>query len=422
MGKQLAIHGGPKAFTSDLPKWPIFGKEEEEGLLQVLHSGAWGRQETPNPQVGRFEQRFAEAHECKYGVANTNGTVALRLALMACGIKAGDEVIVTPFTFLATASAVVEANATPIFADIEPDTYNIDPKSIEKLITPRTKAIIPVHLGGLPCKMDEIMAIAKKHGLYVIEDCCHAHGARYKGKSVGSYGNIGVFSFQSSKNMSSGEGGALVTNDKELHHLLYSFHNCGREPGHPWYRHFRCGGNYRLSEFVGAILNAQLDRLEDQTKTRDANGRYLGKLVDKIPGLKTQHISADVDRHAFHLFVVRYDASAFGGVPREVIVEAAKAEGIPLALGYPIALYQQPMFREGVFGSYTGCYIDHPQLDYKKTNCPVCDNACANEALWLLHQNLLGTREQMDGIAAVFKKLYDNREELAEFAAQQARA
>ncbi|MEN6627176.1 MAG: DegT/DnrJ/EryC1/StrS family aminotransferase [Candidatus Sumerlaeia bacterium] len=416
----LAVNGGPKAFTGQLPTWPIFGKEEEEGLLKALHSGHWGRQEGDSV-VAKFEQRFAEAHDCKYGVACTNGTVALKLACMAVGVEAGDEVIVTPFTFLATASAVIEANATPIFADIEPDTYNIDPKSVEKLITPRTKAIIPVHLGGLPVNLDAIMAIAKKHGLRVIEDCCHAHGAKYKGKSVGSYGDIGVFSFQSSKNMSCGEGGALVTNDKELHHLLFSFHNCGREPGHPWYRHFRAGGNYRLSEFVGAILQAQLDRLEDQTSRRDANGRYLASLLEKIPGLKTQAISADVTRHAYHLFVIRYDASVYG-VPREVLVDAAKAEGIPLALGYPIALYQQPMFREAVFGPFTGCFIDHPKLDYKQTKCPVCDNACANEALWLLHQNLLGDKSQMDAIAAVFQKLYDNRGELAEFAAQKAKA
>ena len=217
-----------------------------------------------------------------------NGTVSLRVALLAAGIEAGDEVIVPPYTFLATATAVVEANATPIFADIELDNFNLDPRAIEAAITPRTKAVIPVHMGGLPVNMDAILDIARRHRLTVIEDAAHAHGAAYRGRRVGAIGQLGSFSFQSTKNLTSGEGGIILTNDDELAERCRSIHNCGRIAGGAWYEHHVMSGNYRLGEFQGAILNAQLTRFDAQAETRERNGKHLAERLAQLPGVVPQ--------------------------------------------------------------------------------------------------------------------------------------
>src|SRR5436190_2466974 len=189
---QLALHGGTPIRTAPFPQWPVFDANEEQALLRALRSRKWGKLD--GEEVQQFEKSFAAYCGCKHGIAVVNGTVSLRVALLASGINAGDEVIVPPYTFLATASAVIEANATPIFVDIDRETFNISPAAIEKAITPRTRAIIPVHLGGLVCDMDAIMAIAKKHNLVVIEDAAHAHGSEYKGRRAGSLGHMGSFS------------------------------------------------------------------------------------------------------------------------------------------------------------------------------------------------------------------------------------
>ena len=249
MVEALAIHGGRPVRTKPFPAWPIFGEEEEQALIRALRSGKWGR--TAGDEVAKFEEQYAQYHQAKQGIAVVNGTVALRISMLAAGIQAGDEVIVPPYTFLATASAVIEANATPVFADLELETFNIDPRAVEAAVTPRTRAIMPVHLAGLSVNMDAIMEIARRHDLVVIEDACHAHGAEYKGRRLGSIGHLGVFSFQSSKNLTSGEGGIILTNDDALAARCRTIHNCGRLAGGAWYEHHAIGGNYRLSEFQG---------------------------------------------------------------------------------------------------------------------------------------------------------------------------
>src|SRR5436190_17382720 len=235
--------------TRPFPFWPIFGKPEEKRLLRTLRSGKWGR--LHGLEVAEFEKSFAEMHGCKHGIAVANGTVSLRIALIAAGIQAEDEVIVPPYTFFSTASAVVEANAIPVFADIDLKTFNIDPVAIEAAITPRTRAIIPVHFAGQPADMDLIMAIANRHKLVVIEDAAHAHGASYKNRPAGSIGHMGSFSFQSSKNLTAGEGGIIITNDNSLAESCRSIHNCGRVPDGVWYEHHIISSNYRLGEFQG---------------------------------------------------------------------------------------------------------------------------------------------------------------------------
>lgn len=411
MTDTLAIHGGPSVRTEPFPSWPVFGEQEERRLIAALRSGRWGK--IDGDEVAQFEKLFAEYHQAKHGIGVVNGTTGLRVALLAMGIEAGDEVIVPPFTFVATASSVIEANATPVFADVQLDTFNIDPGEIEAAITSRTRAIIPVHLGGLPADMEAIMDIAQRHGLTVIEDCAHAHGAAYKGRRVGSIGHMGMFSFQASKNLSSGEGGIVLTSDDDLAARLWSIHNCGRRPGRAWYEHFILGGNHRLSEFQGAILHAQWERFEEQAERREENGKYLAKRLAMIPGIYPQARGADCTRHAYHVFPFRLDPAAFG-VSREVFLEALAAEGIPAAAAYPVPLYRQPLFEKLLFGPFTGYRNARPELDYRQIHCPNCETISFTQGIWLEHRLLLGTQQDMDDIASAVEKIYENRDRLAE--------
>ncbi len=372
--------------------------------MGALRSGKWGKLQ--GEEVAEFERRFAAVHGCKHAIGVVNGTVSLRIALMAAGIPAGSEVIVPPYTFLATATAVVEANAVPVFADIDLETLNLDPKAVEAAITPKTRAIIPVHMGGQPVNMDALMAIAKQHNAFVIEDAAHAHAALYRERPVGSIGHMGSFSFQSSKNLTCGEGGIITTNDDQLAEACRSIHNCGRITGGLWYEHHVMSANYRLGEFQGAVLNAQLDRLEEQTETRDRNGQYLAAKLSRLPGLHPQRRTAETTRHSYHLFLFRIDAQAFGA-PRAAVLKALQAEGIPVCGGYAVPLYRQPLFLNKAFGPYLP--DAGPRLNYGAVRCPNCETICGEQGAWLEQSLLLGTSADMDDIARAFEKVYEHR-------------
>jgi dTDP-4-amino-4,6-dideoxygalactose transaminase len=287
MKQNLAINGGQKTIDKIFP-WPIFDETEVNTVADIVRSGKWG-----NPDCGdlvkAFEDEYAAFCGTKYALTCVNGSVALRLALIAIGVKPGDEVIVPPYTFITTSSIVLETNCIPVFVDIDPDTYNLDPDKIEAAITNRTKAIIPVHFAGQACDMDKIMAIAKKHNIRVIEDACHGHGAEYKGRKLGSIGDAGCFSFQSSKNLTSGEGGMVITNDEKLYDMMNSLRNVGRVKGGQWYEHHNLGCNYRITQLQVVLLANQLKRLEEQTKRRHDNGTYLNTLLEKIDGINCLH-------------------------------------------------------------------------------------------------------------------------------------
>jgi dTDP-4-amino-4,6-dideoxygalactose transaminase len=378
-------------------------------LLRSLRSGKWGR--LNGTEVAGFEQRFAAAHDCKHGIAVVNGTVSLRIALMAAGIPADAEVIIPPYTFFSTASAVIEANMIPVFADIDLNTFNLDAKAVEAVITPRTRAIIPVHFAGQVADMKRINAIAKKHRLLVIEDAAHAHGASYRNQPAGSLGHVASFSFQSSKNLTAGEGGIITTNDDQLAAACRSIHNCGRIPTGIWYEHHVISGNYRLGEFQGAVLNAQLDRLEQQTKTRDRNGQYLAAKLTRLPGIYPQQRPKGCTRHTYHLFLLRIVANEFGA-PRAAVLKALQAEGIPCSAGYGWSLPQQPMFRNKAFGPYLP--ETSRRLNYRKVKCPNSDLICREQCVWLEQSMFLGTRADMDDIANAFEKVYENRSALSD--------
>lgn len=407
MTQLLALLGGRPIRSKPFKSWPIFGKTEEARLLRTLHSGKWGRLD--GPEVAEFENRFAAMHGCKHGIAVVNGTVSLRIALLAAGIRAEDEVIVPPYTFFSTASAVIEANAVPVFADIDLDTFNLDPRAVEAAIRPRTRAIIPVHFAGQPADMKAIMAMARKRKLMVIEDAAHAPGAIWRNRPAGSLGHLASFSFQSSKNLTSGEGGIITTNDDALAESCRSIHNCGRIPTGVWYEHHIISGNYRLGEFQGAVLNCQLDRLEAQTRTRDRNGQYLAARIAALPGIHPQKRPASCTRHSYHLFMLRIDGKAFGA-PRAAVLKALQAEGVPCAAGYGFSLPHQPMFRNKAFGPYLP--KASAKLDYGKVRCPNSDLICREQCIWLAQNILLGSRTDMDDIARAFEKVFENREAL----------
>jgi dTDP-4-amino-4,6-dideoxygalactose transaminase len=400
--------GGLPARRRPFATWPIFDGSEERRLLGVLRSGKWGK--LHGRETARFEQSFARMHGCKHGIAVVNGTVSLRLALLAAGVQAGDEVIIPPYTFFATASAVVEANAVPVFADIDLATFNLDPEAMAAAITPRTRAVIPVHFAGLPTAMDRINSIARKHELIVIEDAAHAHDAVYSGKPVGSLGHVGSFSFQSSKNLTCGEGGILTTNNDRLAEQCRSLHNCGRVPGGLWYEHHVISGNYRLGEFQAAVLNAQLTRLPSQTRTRNRNGRYLTERLAQMPGIYPQQLSPECTRHSYHLFMLRLDPRELG-ITRDHFLQALQAEGIPCSAGYGFSLPRQPMFLNRAFGPYLSS--EKTRLDYRQAQCPNSDLVCQEQGVWLEQNLLLGPRADMDDIAAAFEKIIANRNALA---------
>jgi dTDP-4-amino-4,6-dideoxygalactose transaminase len=403
----LALFGGPPVRTRPFPPWPVFGQAEEDRVVGVLRSGRWGRLD--GDEVARFERRFAEMHGCRHGVAVTSGTVALRVALLAAGIEAGDEVIVPAYTFVATASAVVEANAFPVFGDVDLETFNLDPLSVEVAITPRTKAIIPVHFAGMPADMDAISRLAREHGLVVIEDAAHAHGAAFRHTPAGSLAQLATFSFQSSKNLTAGEGGIITTNDGRLDEACRSIQNCGRVPGGVWYEHHVISGNYRLGEFQGALLDCQLDRLQAQIDRREFNGQRLAKRLDALPGLYPQKRTASCTRHSYHLFMLRLDPEEFGA-PRDAVLRALEAEGIPCSGGYGFPLPAQPLFRHKAFGPYVAGAT--AGLDYSSSRCPNTEAVCA-QAIWFGQQLLLGEPEDVDDIADAFEKIHSHRADLA---------
>ncbi|HDH99540.1 MAG TPA: DegT/DnrJ/EryC1/StrS family aminotransferase, partial [Firmicutes bacterium] len=320
---ELAIEGGKPVRTKPFPEWPMYDECEERALLEVLRSRKWWYGE----RVREFEEKFASYQDARFGITTTSGTTALQIALTAAGVGAGDEVIVPPYTFVATATAVLAVNAIPVFADVDRDTLNLDPEAVREAITEKTKAIIPVHFAGYPADMDELKGIAQEHGLVIIEDACHAWGTDYKGRKVGAIGSMGAFSFQASKNITSSEGGIILTDDEELADLCRSYSNCGRGKDRPWYEHYILGGNYRMTEFQAAILLCQLGRLDDQVTRRMESAKVLDEGLREVEGIELLQQEPKGKRRSYHLYCFRYVQEDFGGVPREKFIEALVAEG-----------------------------------------------------------------------------------------------
>jgi dTDP-4-amino-4,6-dideoxygalactose transaminase len=412
----LAIAGGQPVRRTPLPHWPVWDQEEVEALRAVVESGRWGAQQ--GTEVHRFEAEFAAYQEAAYGIAVTNGTVALKLALTAAGVGVGDEVIMPGYTFVATATAALEIGAIPVFADIDSGTYTLDPASVEVCITPRTRAIVPVHLGGRPADMDALMTLAQRHGLVVIEDAAQAWGASWQGRKAGTLGHAAGFSFQSSKNITAGEGGIILTNDAAIGALAQSLSNCGRQPDGLWYAHYVLGGNYRLSEFHGAVLRVQLRRYPPQLARRQANAVYLEQALSEVAGITTLRQDVRVTSNAYHVLFLQYHPAAFAGASRERFLAAMRAEGIDaMHAGYSLPVYRQPVMLAKNFGLatppvFSGVYPHIP--DYSKVAWPATNRACTEEALWVRQSVLLGERQDMDDIVTAIDKVQRYSHELQE--------
>ncbi|MBN2326117.1 MAG: DegT/DnrJ/EryC1/StrS family aminotransferase [Candidatus Omnitrophica bacterium] len=403
----LAMRGGAPVRTKPFPKWPVYDERDKQALIRELENQEWG---IGSPSIDAFERKFAQFCGANHAVACTNGTDAIYIAMQALGVGAGDEVIIPPYTFIATAIGVLTAGAIPVFADIDPLTYNIDPESIREKITPRTKAIIPVHIAGNPADMDGIMQIAREHNLHVMEDAAQAHGAEWRGRRVGAIGRCGTFSFQTSKNLSSGEGGAIVTDDEECSERLRTFTNCGRVKGGLWYEHHELGGNHRLGGFQAALLCVGLERIEEQMKKREENARRLTGLLNEIPGVSLTGSYENATRHAYHLGVLRYNPEAFQGLPKKRFVEALQKEGVDCADGY-LPLYRYHFFRhfQEKMSAYHELYAG--KADYDSVQCPVCERVCENESVWIFQNMLLGEKSDMDDVAEAIRKIQNYADE-----------
>lgn len=410
---ELALLGGKRTKTKEFPLWPQFDDAERRALNEVLESRVWWR--TPGTKTLEFEQAFARFHGARHGIAVTNGTAALEVTMAALGIGPGDEVIVPDFTFVATASAVLFASALPVLVDVLPDSYCIDPKLAEAAITPRTKAIIAVHMGGHPADLDALADLARRHGIALIEDSSHAHASEWRGKRIGTFGIAGTFSFQSSKLMTAGEGGIVVSNDDTFERNARSVHDCGRMPGEWFYSHFIYGSNYRLSEWQGAVLTAQLGRLDEQTCRRHQNARMLDRELIKIPGITPQKLDERCTRNGQYAYIFHVEKKEFAGISTERFIEAMNAEGIPNQASYP-PLHELDMFRNS---EYRKCLSEaaakeaHTFLEEKFPNT----QRAAWETVWLPQPALLGDEQDMHEIVAAIAKIQRNAKELASSAA-----
>lgn len=408
-----AVLGGTPVRKQPFPSWPVANDLEDQSLLKVLHSGKWNR--GLGAQVSRFEQEYAHLMGAKHCLAAANGTSALVIALSALGVQAGDEVIVPPYTFVATINAVLAMHALPVFVDTDRNTFQIDARKIENAVSDRTVAIVPVHLGGNVADLDAIAKVAEKRKIPVLEDACQAHLAEWKGKKVGTYGTFGCFSFQASKNLNSGEGGAILTNDSALMERCYAFHNNGRgrsAPGYDFSYQAR-GLNLRLTEFQGALLMAQMTRLAKQTDTREKNAAYLTSQLKEIAGVAPAGQYSGTTRNAFHLYMFRYDAERFNGLPRAKFLKALQAEGIPASGGYS-PLNKEPLLEATLTSRGFRRIYDEKVLRQwrERSTCPENDRLCT-EAVWLTQTMLLGPRSDMDTITGAIRKIQAHAAEIA---------
>lgn len=412
-----AILGGQPVRTRAWPEWPVWDSAtDEKQVLEVLRKGVWCRVGVKQSVVADFEAKWAETIGARRCLAVVNGTNALIISLRMLDIGGGDEVIVTPYTFVATISAILEVGAMPVFVDIDPETFQINPEKIKEKITPRTRAILPVHILGLPVDIIRIMEIAGKHNLIVVEDACQAWLAEVNHQKVGTFGNAGCFSFQNSKHLAIGEGGAIVSNNDDFIDLCHSYHDCGRPYGKmvdPTGDGYMIrANNLRMTEYQAAIGLAQLKRLEAHTVTRNENAAYLKSLISDIPGIIPYRLYDNVTRASFHLFPFRYKKEFFEGIPREGFLKALSAEGIPCWGGYGGTLNTMP-YLDDAFRSknYRNMYPKE-MLDFRqfveKNKCPENDRLCNEEAVWISQSLLLGSKSDMDDIAAAITKVQKN--------------
>ena len=407
--------GGVKAHSAGFPGWPVFDQTEEKALLDTLRSGQWYR--GSGKAVANFEDAYTKLTGAKHCLATSCGTSALYTALGALDIGPGDEVIIPPYTFVATYNVVVLNYALPVFVDSDVETFQIDAEKIEAAITKETKAIMPVHLGGSAADLDKILEVGNQRKIPVIEDACQAHLAEWRGRKVGTWGLAGCFSFQASKNLNSGEGGAVLTNDQEFAEICANFHNQGRArpaTGSQFPYSGTRGSNLRLSEFQGNLLVAQMSRVLEQTNRRTENANYLTKLLHEIPGIKPAKLYAGVTRSAYHLYMFRYDKAQFAGLDRAKFIAAMGKEGVPSSGGYGVMNKDEYVSGLAKNKHFLKIYGEKRMKHWleQNQNCPQNEKLCG-QAVWFTQNMLLGPREDMEQIADAIRKIQAHAGELA---------
>ena len=411
---ELAILGGPKTRTEPYPKWPVWDQRDIDAVTEVIKSGRWGGYPYPGPKTAELARKFAEMQGGGYAVPMANGTVTMEIALRAAGIGWGDEVIVPAYTFQATASAPMAAGSIPVIVDVDPNTYCLSAEAAAKAITPRTRAIIPVHLGSNMADMDAIMALAEAHHLIVVEDCAHAHGAKWNGQGAGTIGHFGSFSFQSSKTISTGEGGILLCKTPELAAKAASIIDCGRPHalgGGPedYTMEYQVGGNYRLSEIIAALALVGLERFPAQAKQREEMAAYMDESLSEIKGVRLLKRDPRHTTRSFYSYVFSIDPEEFG-MEHDVLCGALEAEGIEAGTGYEVmnnyTLFQPQKSKLAVPNAFPEYF------DFKNMRLPVAERACEHEAVWLDENVFRAGPKGVDDAVAAIKKIQANADEL----------
>lgn len=399
----LAILGGKPVRRERFSPWPIIGANDEKSWMEVLRKKRWCR--LGGEYAAHFESTLAQLMGAKHCIAVSSGTSALVTSLAALGIGPGDEVLVSPYTFVATVNAILLHHALPVFVDTDLETFQLDSRLLESSITERTACILPVHIGGSAADIDGILAVAGRHKLPVIEDACQAVLGEWKGRKLSTHGDLGCFSFQVSKNLSSGEGGAILTSDDRLAMECRAFQNNGRASvdGNLY---FRNGANLRMTEFQAALLATQLTRVEEQSRRREQNAAYLTGLLREIPGIAPARLYEGCTRSAYHLYMFRYDPAGFEGLPRSKFLEALSAEGIPCSSGYS-PIYREPFLKYALESRpFRAVYSPERIAAYfDRLHCPGNDRLC-EQAVWLTQTMLLGPRSDMDQIAEAVRRIH----------------
>lgn len=410
-----AILGGPKAHPGVFPSWPIFDETEEKALINVLKSKIWGR--AGGPTVTKFQEEYAKLLGAKHCLGVSSGTSSLSTMLGALDIGPGDEVIIPVYTFIATYNVVTMNYALPIMVDTDIESFQIDADKIEAAITPQTRVIMPVHIGGSPANLDKIMEVSRKLDLPVIEDACQAWTAEWRGRKIGTYGLGGGFSFQASKNINAGEGGAITTNNDQFAEQCNRFHNQGqrgRSSASPAEGEGTRGTNARLTEFQSGVLLAQMTRLLAQSDHRNENAKYLSSLLSEIPGILPARLYDGVTRSAWHLYMFRYDKNHFAGLSRPKFMEALRAEGVPCSPGYSTMNTDDYVTALAHNKHYRKIYGEKKMKEWLERNTfPQNDILCREQAVWFTQNMLLGTRTQMEQIAESLRKIQKHAAELA---------
>jgi dTDP-4-amino-4,6-dideoxygalactose transaminase len=410
MASPLALLGGEPLRKRPFTRWPLFDDRERAQLEEVLSSTTWGGHPSPNRKAAELAGHFAALQGVRYAIPTSSGTSALEVAIKALGIGPGDEVIVPAITFAATAYAVVAALARPVFADVDPATVCIDPHRAEQLITSRTKAIIPVHYGATLADLDALSEIARRHSIAIVEDCAHVPGARWRERGAGAWGNLGCFSFQTSKPMTAGEGGMITTDDAELEQRCQSLINCGRRRPGDTFDAPLLGANYRMTEWQCGVLLAQLDRLPEQIEHKSAQAERLRAGLRAIPGITVLARERRVTREVIYLFLFRVEAERLG-VSRNRFLRALRAEGIPCGVA------NEPVYRSGLFPIASSLYRTACRLGGEEAaaphECPNAERLFEQQVVALPHQLLLGSDGDVDDIVAAAGKVASCAAELS---------